>query len=114
MRDACGEMRLVDECSNERWVLCEVRMQTLDGDRAREARLTVNAAKMDRRHPARADLFAKLVASEDARPTGKRSDDPVIRGLVHPDNALIRVGCATTIRLNVEARAVRSELDRRA
>ncbi len=67
MADATDEARLVEEHPDELVVQRELRVQALDGDRAREADRADQAPEVDRGHAARRDGVADRVASDDAR-----------------------------------------------
>ena len=67
MTDAPDEARLVEEHRDELRILGEVRMQSLDRDRAGEPHRSAETAKMHRGHAARCELSVEHVASHRAR-----------------------------------------------
>ena len=64
MPDARGEPGLFEEHRDEVGVLCEVGMEALDRDGAREPDGSEQARKMDRGHPAGGDLAVQRVPTQ--------------------------------------------------
>lgn len=72
MPNARGEARLVDEHRRKIRILRELRMQSFDGDGARESDGAEEASEMDRRHAAGGDFVMHGIPPDEKRPRALR------------------------------------------